>query len=56
MGRMTCPCAFASGSLRSLDLTERFVRNWKRLPRAAVELLPLEVLKKYVDVTFGDMV
>lgn len=27
----------------------------ERLPRAAVELLSLEVLKKYVDVVFGDM-
>ena len=32
------------------------MRQWHRLPREVVELLPLEVLKNSVDVALWDMV
>jgi len=42
--------------IRKNFFTGRVVRHWNRLPRKEVESPSLEVLKKYVDVAFQDMV
>ena len=42
--------------IRKKFFTERAVRHWTRLPRAAVESPSLEGFKKHVDVALGDMV
>jgi len=36
--------------------TERMVRCWKRLPREAVDALPLEVFKARLDGAQGNLV
>jgi len=42
--------------IRKNFFTERVVKHWYRLPRAAVESPSLEVFKTHVDVAFQDMV
>ena len=41
--------------IRKHFCTERAVKHWDGLPREVVQLLPLEVFKKMVDVTLNDM-
>lgn len=36
--------------------TEGEVRHWNRLPREVVEPPPLEMLRRYVDLAFRDMI
>ena len=43
-------------SIRKNFFTERVLRHWKRLPRAVVESLCLEVLKNHVGEALKDMV
>jgi len=42
--------------IRKNFFTERVVRHWTRLPRAVVESLSLEGLRKQADVALQDMV
>jgi len=48
---------FATGKVQAgFRENLRLVRLWKRLPRAVVESSSLEMFKKRVDVTLGDIV
>jgi len=42
--------------IRKNIFTERVVKHWNRLPRAAVESPSLEVLKKQEDMAIQDKV
>ena len=42
--------------IRKNVFSERVVMHWNRMPKEVVELLSLEVFKKYVGVELRDMV